>query len=184
MVEESVVYRDKVIWFTTLLGFKHHLKSVKALLGSLSHQHNVTALKHTTFEQGRTCRWGIAWSFFEGLNENGVVEVKFEMDNWANVSGRVVKDFNKYVYERIVEFIKSNYCKEYRMQHKIIGGNCIVEISPKNGQGVFCIKVEIGSNHQISFVLVPKTEQDFVPLADLKTKENNFKFDFYKIVDH
>ena len=69
-----MIYKDKVVWFTTLLGFEHHLKSIKALLESLSHQHAVTAVKHTTFKQGRTCRWGIAWSFFEGLNEHEAVE--------------------------------------------------------------------------------------------------------------
>ncbi len=184
MVEESVIYKDKVVWFTTLLGFKHHLKSIKALLESLSHQHAVTAVKHTTFKQGRTCRWGIAWSFFEGLNEHEAVEVKFKISNRANLNGQAVKDVKKYVHDRIAVFVTSNCCKDYRMKHKVIGGNCIVEISPSNGRGMFNVNVDVDSDSQVSFVLVPMASQNLAPSMDLKAKGSNYKFDFFKIVDN
>jgi len=48
-----------VHWYTTMVGRKATLKAVKQDLL----RHRVPALRVTEFAQGRTSRWGIAWSF-------------------------------------------------------------------------------------------------------------------------
>lgn len=51
--------QDKIYWYTSMLGKKSTLKAVRQQLQGL----NVTALRVTEFAQGKTSRWGIAWSF-------------------------------------------------------------------------------------------------------------------------
>jgi len=63
MVMESLELKTRVHWFTTMVGKKKTLKSVRKLLHAL----NVPGLRTTEFVQGRTHRWGIAWSFKEGV---------------------------------------------------------------------------------------------------------------------
>ena len=46
-------------WFTTMVGKKETLKRVRAMLHALS----VPSVRSTQFTQGRTHRWGLAWSF-------------------------------------------------------------------------------------------------------------------------
>ena len=47
------------MWFTTMVGKKETLKRVKAMLHALG----VPSVRSTQFTQGRTHRWGLAWSF-------------------------------------------------------------------------------------------------------------------------
>lgn len=60
MVEDSLSLKDKIYWFTTMVGKKKTLKQMRKLLHGIS---DVSALRTTEFVQGRTSRWGIAWSF-------------------------------------------------------------------------------------------------------------------------
>jgi 23S rRNA (adenine1618-N6)-methyltransferase len=60
MVEDSLSLKDKIYWFTTMVGKKKTLKQLRKLLHGMS---DVSALRTTEFVQGRTSRWGIAWSF-------------------------------------------------------------------------------------------------------------------------
>lgn len=46
-------------WFTTMVGRKVNLK----ILTSELRQKGVRTLRTTEFVQGRTCRWGLAWSY-------------------------------------------------------------------------------------------------------------------------
>ena len=46
-------------WFTTMVGKKETLKRVRAMLHALG----VPSVRSTQFTQGRTHRWGLAWSF-------------------------------------------------------------------------------------------------------------------------
>ena len=46
-------------WFTTMVGKKETLKRVRAMLHALG----VPSTRSTQFTQGRTHRWGLAWSF-------------------------------------------------------------------------------------------------------------------------
>lgn len=53
--------RTSVEWFSTLLGKKATLKALAVQLRAFRPQPRVVT---TTFQQGRTTRWGVAWSFF------------------------------------------------------------------------------------------------------------------------
>jgi len=66
MVTESLILRHKIGWYTSLIGRKKTLKDVLRTLRT----HNVTNIKTTTFYQGVTTRWGIAWSFSQDLNSS------------------------------------------------------------------------------------------------------------------
>ena len=60
MIEESLVLRDRVQWYTSMLG-KH--SSVEVLVNKLREK-GVSNYGVTEFVQGnKTRRWGIAWSY-------------------------------------------------------------------------------------------------------------------------
>lgn len=61
MINESIKIKSKIRWFTTMLGKKSSLKPLKKLLQKQSEVFMTTI----SFQQGRTMRWGLAWSFVE-----------------------------------------------------------------------------------------------------------------------
>eukprot|EP01090_Pellita_catalonica_P016613 TRINITY_DN4802_c0_g1_i1.p1 TRINITY_DN4802_c0_g1~~TRINITY_DN4802_c0_g1_i1.p1 ORF type:complete len:275 (+),score=41.24 TRINITY_DN4802_c0_g1_i1:382-1206(+) len=61
MISDSLLFRDNVEWFTTLVGKKKDLKLLKRQLASFS-IYNVREKVFTT-AKSRVARWGLAWSF-------------------------------------------------------------------------------------------------------------------------
>jgi len=59
MIEESTVLRDRVRVYTSMVGKKSSLAKLKE---ELRHQ-KVTKYSTTEFCQGKTMRWGVAWTF-------------------------------------------------------------------------------------------------------------------------
>ncbi|KAL4138253.1 hypothetical protein PRIC2_001760 [Phytophthora ramorum] len=59
MIAESVELQNRVLWFTSMVGKKSSLRKLLALLREKQVQNTRT----TEFCQGRTMRWGIAWTF-------------------------------------------------------------------------------------------------------------------------
>lgn len=59
MYNESLVTKDRVHWYTTMCGKKETLKSLRCLLDTAK----VPAIRTARFLQGKTVRWGVAWSF-------------------------------------------------------------------------------------------------------------------------
>jgi U6 snRNA m6A methyltransferase len=59
IIQESVELQDKILVYTTMLG---HKSSVKKVVDMLRNQ-NIKYIATTEFCQGRTMRWGVAWSF-------------------------------------------------------------------------------------------------------------------------
>ncbi|KAK2078875.1 hypothetical protein QBZ16_002565 [Prototheca wickerhamii] len=59
MARDSTTVNRRVHWFTTMVGKKATLKSLRAALHTLG----VRALRTTEFSQGRTSRWAVAWSW-------------------------------------------------------------------------------------------------------------------------
>jgi 23S rRNA A1618 N6-methylase RlmF len=60
LLEESAELRERAVWFTSLLGHRASLAPLARRARALG----ATLVRHTAFEQGRTHRWGIAWTFF------------------------------------------------------------------------------------------------------------------------
>ncbi|XP_011646547.1 U6 small nuclear RNA (adenine-(43)-N(6))-methyltransferase [Pogonomyrmex barbatus] len=59
MIEESVEMQDRIKIYSTMIGKKADLASLRRLLRS----RNITNITWTEFCQGYTTRWGLAWSF-------------------------------------------------------------------------------------------------------------------------
>lgn len=58
MIGESQDYADRIRWFTSLVGRKKSLAPLANRLRALG-----ITYRTTTFYQGKTTRWGIAWTF-------------------------------------------------------------------------------------------------------------------------
>ncbi|KAH9311752.1 hypothetical protein KI387_026787, partial [Taxus chinensis] len=59
IIEDSVQLKERIRWYTTMVGRKVSLKSLIPILRKAG----VTLVQTTEFVQGRTSRWGLAWSF-------------------------------------------------------------------------------------------------------------------------
>ncbi|XP_057525879.1 uncharacterized protein LOC130805221 isoform X2 [Amaranthus tricolor] len=59
IIEDSVILKQSFRWYTSMVGKKSNLKFLMSKLRELG----VTIVKTTEFVQGKTSRWGLAWSF-------------------------------------------------------------------------------------------------------------------------
>ncbi|KAG0581903.1 hypothetical protein KC19_3G018700 [Ceratodon purpureus] len=59
IIEDSAQLKHVIHWFTTMVGRKVTLKGLSAKLWALG----AATVRTTEFVQGRTSRWGLAWSF-------------------------------------------------------------------------------------------------------------------------
>ncbi|XP_070572301.1 RNA N(6)-adenosine-methyltransferase mettl16-like [Ptychodera flava] len=64
IIADSLKYKERVRWYTSMLGRKKSLVPLKAEL----QKHQVTNVTTTEFCQGKTLRWGIAWTFSEDVS--------------------------------------------------------------------------------------------------------------------
>ncbi|XP_033119340.1 RNA N6-adenosine-methyltransferase mettl16-like [Anneissia japonica] len=64
MIQDSLKLRQKILWFTSMVGKKTSLPLLKQEL----HKHKISHFTTTEFCQGRTMRWGIAWTFHEEVD--------------------------------------------------------------------------------------------------------------------
>lgn len=84
MIDESLVLKDRIKIYTSMLGKKSSLASVKNYLK----EKGVTNFITTEFCQGRTTRWGIAWSHVSGIYLNKVPQ--YERKNMRKPTGHSV----------------------------------------------------------------------------------------------
>ncbi len=61
MIHDSLKYKNKVSWFTSMLGKKSSYTPILNELETLGL--GIGSIRKTEFEQGNTIRWGIAWTF-------------------------------------------------------------------------------------------------------------------------
>ncbi|GAB2291971.1 hypothetical protein Dimus_026220 [Dionaea muscipula] len=59
LIEDSVILKESFRWYTSMVAKKSNLKPLTLKLREVG----VTVVKTTEFVQGKTCRWGLAWSF-------------------------------------------------------------------------------------------------------------------------
>lgn len=62
LFKESLEFKSRVKWFTSMIGKKTTLIALK---GYLFKSERTKCIKTTTFTQGKQSRWGIAWTFDE-----------------------------------------------------------------------------------------------------------------------
>lgn len=58
IIEESKIYKNKILIFTTMVGHKYNLKELVLDLKAEDIEHTTTE-----FCQGRVTRWGLAWTY-------------------------------------------------------------------------------------------------------------------------
>lgn len=61
MVEESLLLKERIIWYTSMIGLKKTIRPLVRLLTDAG----ITNYVVTQFAQGKTYRWAIAWSFYQ-----------------------------------------------------------------------------------------------------------------------
>ena len=61
ILDSLVMQRAGCRWYTCMVGKKASIKTLRALLRDAG----VPIVHSTRFAQGRTMRWGLAWSFYE-----------------------------------------------------------------------------------------------------------------------
>jgi 23S rRNA A1618 N6-methylase RlmF len=59
IIRDSLELRHQVRWYSSMIGRKVNVAPLLKML----HDHHVHNIRQTTFYQGRTTRWAIAWSF-------------------------------------------------------------------------------------------------------------------------
>ncbi|KAK2437715.1 23S rRNA (adenine(1618)-N(6))-methyltransferase [Trifolium repens] len=65
IIEDSTSLKHNFRWFTSMIGRKSNLKYLISKLWEVG----VTVVKTTEFVQGRTSRWGLAWSFLPTVQQ-------------------------------------------------------------------------------------------------------------------
>ncbi|XP_033626955.1 RNA N6-adenosine-methyltransferase mettl16-like [Asterias rubens] len=63
MITDSLQLREQVVWYTSMIGKKASLGPLKQELA----KHKIRNVTTTEFCQGRTMRWGIAWTFHDDI---------------------------------------------------------------------------------------------------------------------
>ena len=59
MIQDSLVLKDRVIWYSAMVGRKQTLAKLLSELRG----HGIQNTRTATLYQGKTIRWVIAWSF-------------------------------------------------------------------------------------------------------------------------
>ncbi|KAF1334274.1 Cell division cycle protein, partial [Globisporangium splendens] len=59
MIDDSLALRHRVVWYTSMIGKKSTVRKILAVL----REKQIPQTRTTEFLQGRTKRWGIAWTF-------------------------------------------------------------------------------------------------------------------------
>lgn len=104
IIEESSIVRHRIRIFTTMLGHKTSVAKMLTVLNSL----NITNIAQTEFCQGRTTRWGLAWSFnsdilLRNVPRQGVHPPKKKLFNF-DLSDSA--DFN---VDAVLDWLKSTF---------------------------------------------------------------------------
>ncbi|KAL2343610.1 hypothetical protein Fmac_004895 [Flemingia macrophylla] len=68
IIEDSIQLKHQFRWFTSMLGKKSNLKYLISKLWEVG----VAVVKTTEFVQGRTHRWGLAWSFLTPKQKSSI----------------------------------------------------------------------------------------------------------------
>ncbi|KAG6968119.1 hypothetical protein JG687_00003925 [Phytophthora cactorum] len=71
LITESEMLQNRILWFTSMVGKKSSLRKLLALL----REKKVKSTRTTEFFQGRTKRWGIAWTFSTDVMDDSFTKV-------------------------------------------------------------------------------------------------------------
>lgn len=78
LIEESLETNDEVTIYTTMLGKKKSLHELKSKLKLLQQSGLISSYTNTEFCQGKTKRWGLAWTMTTSINLKDAPTIKCE----------------------------------------------------------------------------------------------------------
>lgn len=85
MINESILLKEKIIIFTTMLGKKSSLKVLKDDLKILKETIPEISITTTEFCQGKRKRWGLVWTFNSYIDLNNAPRIKQSKNKKANL---------------------------------------------------------------------------------------------------
>ncbi|KAF1789778.1 S-adenosyl-L-methionine-dependent methyltransferase [Phytophthora cactorum] len=107
LITESEMLQNRILWFTSMVGKKSSLRKLLALL----REKKVKSTRTTEFFQGRTKRWGIAWTFSTDVMDDSFTKVlgkRKEAHRRQELSFQVpVKSEEEEVLQRIRGFVEA-----------------------------------------------------------------------------
>lgn len=74
MIIDSLVLYKSIRWYTCMIGKKSSISIIITLLQKC----NIKSIKTIRFVQGKTMRWGIAWSFYN-LNQKALFSIELSL---------------------------------------------------------------------------------------------------------
>jgi 23S rRNA A1618 N6-methylase RlmF len=185
MINESIHYRHRIVWFTTLIGIKKHVEVIVKKLKSLSLTTPVCDIRRHTFKQGRTSRWGVAWSFFSNIVKDELLEIKFNITTSIHNNYTSIISSEIYLKQCIAEFLKyqyddneNKYIIVEKNSHNDSNSISILKVS-FNHIKIFDIKLNIDGEYDVILTCIPKSSSG----GSSNNHQNNSKFHFFKIAD-
>jgi len=80
MINDSLLYKHDITWFSAMIGRKGSLVPIEKVLKKLGF--GVGSIRKTDFVQGKGLRWGIAWTFYPPSMRSKVTELKGEIESF------------------------------------------------------------------------------------------------------
>ncbi len=119
--EDSLLYTDRVHWFTTMVGKKATLKALRKWLHA---EHSVHVVRTTEFFQGQTSRWGVAWSFLADASvANKPIERNtLDVGAGGNASKLTNKRGGATIEEKEKEALQSSLGQQHQVKKRKITG--------------------------------------------------------------
>ena len=153
--DDSLMSRDRVYWYTTMCGKKETMRKLRRLLDMAK----VPAIRTAQFLQGKTVRWGVAWSFSPQARQTSIVplrlgtEIKFNvpthikpcwrvtLEQHANESSRLPEEVTEEVFlvlEKCGCGIMTDFSSYDTFKYMCVMGGCSLRI---NGSNQFWVKI-------------------------------------------
>jgi len=66
MIDESIIYKNNFLIFTTLVGRKINFLRILEYIKLIE---EIKVLETTEFLQGKLIRWGLSWSFYNDFDD-------------------------------------------------------------------------------------------------------------------
>lgn len=104
MIEESLVLKDRVLWYTSLLG---KLSSLPGLLRMLK-ENDVDNYGVTEFLQGQTKRWALIWSFTKYRVPDHLIRVRNpDLSKLIPGSNAISRDLSRDLYQNHEQVVQA-----------------------------------------------------------------------------
>ncbi|XP_014509863.1 U6 small nuclear RNA (adenine-(43)-N(6))-methyltransferase-like isoform X1 [Vigna radiata var. radiata] len=100
IIEDSTQLKQHFRWFTSMVGKKSNLKYLVSKLWGVG----VSIVKTTEFVQGRTYRWGLAWSFLPPVQKSSI-----SLSNKKNTSFTLEGLQRQHGAINVLESVKSHF---------------------------------------------------------------------------